>query len=94
MTRVIVDESACTGCGQCVLICPVDALRFRAGTGKAMAAYADDCDGCRLCLEECPADCIRIDDLERAEGVVSIYDALGIEDPYGSSGASTKGKET
>ncbi len=80
MARVLLDDAACTGCGRCVTICPVDVLRMHGQPARAWVAYADDCSGCRLCEEECPADCIIIDDARNADGTSSIYDLLGIED--------------
>ena len=88
MAWVEVDESRCTACGRCVLVCPVDVFRNREAGGKAFAAYAGDCDGCRICTDECPAACIAIDDSDKAPGTVSIYDALGIEDPRPPSKSS------
>ena len=82
MPRVLIDEAACTGCGQCIQICPVDVLRFAPVTGRATAAYPGDCDGCRLCVEECPPACIVIDDSEKPAGTISIYDVLGIRDSW------------
>ena len=80
MARAAVNDALCTGCGRCVLICPVDVFRTSPETGKATTPYAEDCDGCRICTDECPAACITIDDSEKASGTVSIYDVLGIED--------------
>ena len=94
MARVLIDDGACTGCGQCVQICPVDVLRFAPATGRATAAYPDDCDGCRLCVEECPAACIGIDDSEKPRGVLSIYEVLGLDDSWPSAGGSGGGAGT
>jgi NAD-dependent dihydropyrimidine dehydrogenase PreA subunit len=82
MARVIIEESKCTGCGQCVEICLVDVLRFAPSTGRAIAAYPEDCDGCRLCFDECPEACITIDDSEKSLGTKSIYDVLGMDDTW------------
>jgi Fe-S-cluster-containing hydrogenase component 2 len=45
------DEEQCTGCGQCVDICPVDALAM---VGDFPAVDKDWCIGCGLCLKPCP----------------------------------------
>jgi len=45
-----VDESACTGCGICLDVCPVDAIVVVDG----LARISDDCTGCGACVVECP----------------------------------------
>ena len=80
MAEVAIDTAACTGCGRCVEICPVDVLRPSPSLPVAIVAYPRDCCGCRLCAQECPVDCITVDDT-RDIGV-SIYDRLGLVDPW------------
>jgi Na+-translocating ferredoxin:NAD+ oxidoreductase RNF subunit RnfB len=45
------NEEDCTGCGNCVDICPVDALRVVDGVVKA---DLDWCIGCGVCIPRCP----------------------------------------
>ena len=45
------DREACTGCGQCVDICPVDAITME---GDFPAVDREWCIGCGLCLKPCP----------------------------------------
>jgi heterodisulfide reductase subunit A len=74
-----VDEDACTGCGDCVQICPVEVYnRFDAGIGVRKAIYtphsqaipakvvrdAEHCIDCGLCYDICGPDAIRREDKE------------------------------
>ncbi len=45
------DKEACTGCGQCVDVCPVDAISLE---GDYPAVDKDWCIGCGVCLKPCP----------------------------------------
>jgi heterodisulfide reductase subunit A len=75
-----VDETACNGCGDCVLVCPVEVYnRFDAGVGVRKAIYKsqpqsvpdivvkdpDHCIECGLCYDACGPDAIRHEDNER-----------------------------
>ncbi len=75
-----VDENACTGCGDCVEICPVEVYnRFDAGVGVRKAIYkphpqampdivikdAEHCIECGLCYDACGPDAIRRKDEEK-----------------------------
>jgi heterodisulfide reductase subunit A2 len=75
-----IDESTCTGCGDCVLICPVEVYnRFDAGIGVRKAIYKphaqavpdivvrdpDHCIECGLCYDVCGPGSIRREDKEQ-----------------------------
>ena len=45
-----VDLEKCTGCGICVDVCPVEAIRLE--NGKAVVG--EECIGCGACEAECP----------------------------------------
>jgi heterodisulfide reductase subunit A len=75
-----VDESACNGCGDCVLICPVEVYnRFDAGIGVRKAIYKphpqpvpdivikdqEHCIECGLCYDVCGLDAIKRKDEEK-----------------------------
>jgi len=75
-----IDEETCTGCGDCVLICPVEVYnRFDAGIGVRKAIYKphpqavpdivvkdpEHCIECGLCYDVCGPDAIRREDKEQ-----------------------------
>lgn len=45
------DKEKCTGCGDCVNICPVGALEIK--DGKVVLVRADECIDCRACESAC-----------------------------------------
>ena len=51
-----IDNARCTGCGDCVSLCPTDALSLDEG---ALTLLADRCVECHLCGEHCTTDAIR-----------------------------------
>lgn len=58
MSGLIIDQTACTGCGLCVRACPSGALKVE--NKKAMCEQAK-CTFCSLCREACPKNCITVD---------------------------------
>jgi heterodisulfide reductase subunit A2 len=75
-----IDETACTGCGDCVLICPVEVYnRFDAGVGVRKAIYKphpqavpdivvkdpEHCIECGLCYDVCGPEAIKRSDEEQ-----------------------------
>lgn len=57
-----IDESKCTGCGNCIISCAEGALQLV--DGKAKLVKDVYCDGLGACIGECPEDALRI--VERA----------------------------
>lgn len=57
-----IDASACTGCGRCVDVCPVEAVRLASANDprlpKRKVARLDPaiCLGCGVCVRNCPAE--------------------------------------
>ncbi|MBN2189429.1 MAG: 4Fe-4S binding protein [Chitinispirillaceae bacterium] len=45
-----VDVQKCTGCGKCVEICPLEAIKIE--NGKAVVT--DNCAECGSCIGACP----------------------------------------
>jgi formate hydrogenlyase subunit 6/NADH:ubiquinone oxidoreductase subunit I len=54
----VLDESRCTGCGDCVAVCPTDCLAM-AGPLPWMPRPRD-CIACAACVAVCPADALRM----------------------------------
>lgn len=58
--NVIVDKDKCTGCGECVDVCPVSVYELQ--NNKSVPVNAEDCIGCEACVEVCPVDAITIEE--------------------------------
>jgi NAD-dependent dihydropyrimidine dehydrogenase PreA subunit len=54
----VLNETLCTGCGDCVAICPTDCLAM-AGTFPWLARPAA-CVSCTLCVLVCPAHALEM----------------------------------
>ncbi len=54
----IIDDQACTGCGECVARCPAHALDL--GDGKATLVAPEMCSYCAECQDVCPAGAIAL----------------------------------
>ena len=61
-----VDAAACTGCGRCVSVCPVEAMSLVSANDphrpnrKRAELNADICLGCGVCTRVCPEDAIQL----------------------------------
>jgi formate hydrogenlyase subunit 6/NADH:ubiquinone oxidoreductase subunit I len=62
-----VNAARCTGCGECVAVCPTDCLEMK-GPLPWLPRPAD-CISCTLCVLICPADALEMVD----EVVVTQY---------------------
>jgi Fe-S-cluster-containing hydrogenase component 2 len=53
----IVDAGKCSGCGECVEACPLDAITMQDATAKV-----DDqaCGDCGACVDVCPTQSISV----------------------------------
>jgi|GEM_PF-6046965 len=51
-----VDKESCNACGECLVVCPVDAIEFDAD-GKAVIDQTK-CNQCGKCINVCPQDAI------------------------------------
>jgi len=60
MSRIVIDEDRCKGCGLCTLPCPYELVRmsdhFNAKGYRPSAQVDPDCKctGCMLCAMMCP----------------------------------------
>ncbi len=53
---VIVNEEVCAACGQCVIVCAVEAIK-----GWGIPIIDDEkCTECGLCVEYCPVDALEV----------------------------------
>lgn len=78
-SAVSIDPATCTGCGLCVLACPVDVIRLDASSGKARVAYGSDCQVCYLCEDDCPTHSIKLSHDVTNSRRFSIYDEFNID---------------
>jgi Pyruvate/2-oxoacid:ferredoxin oxidoreductase delta subunit len=60
-----IDESRCSGCGQCVMDCAEGAIAII--DGKARLVSENYCDGLGACLSGCPEDALTITERESEE---------------------------
>ena len=57
----LVDRQACTGCGDCVAICPYDACSLEADQGAYKSTVNQmRCTGCGSCVSVCPNGSIQL----------------------------------
>ena len=62
MYMVEVDEEKCTGCEECVSICPVDVFEIK--DEKSVPVNAEECIGCESCVEVCEQDAITVTEVD------------------------------
>ena len=60
-----IDESLCTGCGNCTIACAEGAIKMV--EGKARVVSDKFCDGLGACIGECPAGALTIEERETEE---------------------------
>jgi NAD-dependent dihydropyrimidine dehydrogenase PreA subunit len=60
----LLDDTECTGCGDCVVVCPVDCLEM---AGRLpWLPRPGDCISCAVCVLVCPVSALRLAPLEPA----------------------------
>jgi formate hydrogenlyase subunit 6/NADH:ubiquinone oxidoreductase subunit I len=58
----VLDCTRCTGCGDCVAVCPTDCLEM---TGPLpWLPRPGDCVSCAVCAGVCPADALHMTEAE------------------------------
>jgi ferredoxin len=61
----LLDETRCTGCGDCVRVCPTDCLEM--GGALPWMPRPGDCISCGLCEKVCPAQAIQLTEPDTGE---------------------------
>ena len=51
----VVDAGKCNGCGECVEVCPLDAMTIENNT---CVVDAETCGDCGACVDACPNEAI------------------------------------
>lgn len=57
MVAIEVDAKKCTGCGECVDVCPASVYVIN-DDNVAEPENTDECTECCSCVEVCPEECI------------------------------------
>ena len=55
---VKINKEKCSGCGNCVEVCPFGVLEIK--NGKAVVKNFKNCKKCGACMSACPNNAIRI----------------------------------
>ncbi len=58
----VVDEAKCTGCGECVEVCPAEPNVFELKDKKAKVVHPEECIDCGACEDACPEEAIELVD--------------------------------
>jgi electron transport complex protein RnfB len=70
--RSAIDGDSCTGCGECIDICPMDAIEDNDGISRVLN---ERCIGCGLCVNRCPVEAITMENREdRTEAPPETFD--------------------
>lgn len=54
----IVNAETCDGCGECVEVCPVDAIEVK---DDVAVVNEDECSDCGACTDACPTESITVE---------------------------------
>ena len=57
---IVIDEDKCTGCGDCVEYCHVDAIAVNPDSGVVEVIDLEICIECHSCQQNCPQDAIKV----------------------------------
>lgn len=51
----VVNAEECTGCGECIDVCPVEAIVLK---DEIAVVDAEECTDCEVCVDTCPTEAI------------------------------------
>lgn len=73
--KAVVDETLCTGCNVCAVVCPYGAIKKNE---MGIAQVDEDlCKGCGTCSASCPEQAITMQRLTNDQIVIQVLSALG-----------------
>lgn len=61
MYLIEVDKDKCTGCEECVNVCPSECFEMQ--DGKSEPVNADACVFCESCVEACPESAVTVQEM-------------------------------
>jgi NAD-dependent dihydropyrimidine dehydrogenase PreA subunit len=79
---VLIDQSKCNGCGECIPNCKEGAIQIIDGKARLISDYF--CDGLGACLGHCPMDAIKIEEREAED-----YNESKVMDKIAQQGENT-----
>jgi NAD-dependent dihydropyrimidine dehydrogenase PreA subunit len=61
MYVIVLDETKCKGCGECVKICPSEIYKLEGD--RAVVGNSAECSGCQSCVSVCESQAITISEV-------------------------------
>jgi NAD-dependent dihydropyrimidine dehydrogenase PreA subunit len=61
MYSIVIDETKCTICGECVTICPNEIYKLE--DGRIAVGNTSDCSNCQSCVSVCEPQAITITEI-------------------------------
>lgn len=55
------DQSKCTGCGMCLMVCPHHVLALESGNSRVRIQDRDACMECGACSRNCPVGAVSVE---------------------------------
>ena len=72
--RLIIDEDQCTGCGNCIVSCPYEAMELE----NDKAIVLPNCNLCGICVENCPVEAISLERDKSSEKKIDLSQYKGV----------------
>ncbi len=61
MYVIVIDETKCKVCGECVSICPVEI--YKQVDNRIVVGNSDECSNCQSCISVCASEAITISEI-------------------------------